>query len=232
MKHNNIKNITLMLNSLNINRKDIPIFLDEILISIKKILIDCKKLNQNDSFYSIIKEINYSFLDSDEKELYDNLNYLLRKREYLKKQINLGKKDKNIPRNLIFTIVSKVCCCFKISNQEEYEKTENDIKNNINKIMEKEKDYNIKKIYITFSNYEIKTILKNKKILIKNDYHILNKSDMSPHDINWENLNVNKIEKIKRRILSYFLIIIFILVYFLLIIIISIAQNTFQRKYN
>ena len=55
---------------------------------------------------------------------------------------------------------------------------------------------------------------------------------MSPHDINWENLNIDMTSRLKRRILSYFLIIILLSAYFLLVIIISAAQNTFQRKYN
>jgi hypothetical protein len=38
---------------------------------------------------------------------------LLRKKEYLKEKINSGEKDKEIPRNLILTILSKICKCLK-----------------------------------------------------------------------------------------------------------------------
>ena len=74
--------------------------------------------------------------------------------------------------------------------------------------------------------------MKNKIILVDNKKYKLKKADMHPQDINWENLNINKKSKIKRRILSYLLIFIFLFSYYLLVTIISAYQNTFQRKYN
>ena len=233
MRQNNIKNITLKIDTLNIEREKIPHFLNELLISIKNKLLSLNIINQNDSYYSMIKEINYSFLNSEEKDLYDKLNYLLRKRVFLLEKINTEDKDKPIPRNLILTILSKIFCCLSKTYFQEFEKTEKDLKEILDKIYKrKESDYELRKIYITFSNYEIKSLLKNQKILIENEYHILKKCDMSPHDINWENLNVDKKKKLIRRIISYFLIVILLFAYFLIVIIISVAQNTFRRKYN
>ena len=233
MKLNSIKNRTLMINTLDIEREKIPKFLNELLISTKNKLLELNILQQDDNYYSIIKEINYSFMNSDEKELYDKFNYLLRKKEYLNEKINSQEKDKEIPKNLIFTLLSKICKCFKTTYQQEYNNMEKELNEIFTKIIEQRpKDYHIKKIYITFSKYEIKSILKNKKILIGNDYHTLKKSDMSPQDINWENLNIGMTNRLKRRIISYLLIIILLSAYFLLVIIISSAQNTFQRKYN
>lgn len=62
--------------------------------------------------------------------------------------------------------------------------------------------------------------------------HTLKEPDMFPNDINWENLNVTKKERIFRTFLSYFFLIIFIIVYLLIILVISRIQGTFQRKYN
>lgn len=233
MKQNNIKNITLMIDTLNIKRKDMPTFLNEILLLIKNKLLSFNIINKEDSYFSIIKEINYSFINSDEKEMYDKFNFLLRKKEYLKEKINSGEKDKFIPRSLILTILSKICKCLNKTYQQEYEETEKEIEKIFLNIMDKKDyDYSINKIYITFSKYKIKSLLKNEKLLIGTNYHILKKSDISPHDINWENLNVSTKERLYRRILSYLCIIVLILVYFLIVIIISIAQNTFQKKYN
>ena len=92
-------------------------------------------------------------MNSDEKELYDKFNYLLRKKEYLNEKINSQEKDKEIPRNLIFTILSKICKCFKITFQQEYNNTEKELNKVFTKIIEqKSKDYHIKKIYINFQN--------------------------------------------------------------------------------
>jgi hypothetical protein len=118
LKQNNIisiKNTTLMINDLDIERKNILSFINKILKSLK---------DSGGNILNYIKEINYSFLDSEEKELYDKLNFLLRKREYLIKEIELGKKDEAIERSLIFTILSKICKCFIITYQKEYKDTE------------------------------------------------------------------------------------------------------------
>ena len=233
MRQNNLKNLTLMIDTLDIKRKEIPTILNEILISIKNQLISLNIITKEDSYFPIIKEINYSFINSDEKELYDKFNFLLRKKEYLKEKIDSGEKDKEIPRNLILTILSKMCKCLKKTYQQEYKENEKDLEKTILNILEKKDyEYSIYKIYITFSKYEIKSLLKNEKIVIGTNYHTLKKSDMSPHDINWENLNVTTKERLYRRILSYLGIVVLILVYFLIVIIISLAQNTFQRKYN
>ena len=233
MRQNNLKNLTLMIDTLDIKRKEIPTILNEILISIKNKLISLNIITKEDSYFPIIKEINYSFINSDEKELYDKFNFLLRKKEYLKEKIDSGEKDKEIPRNLILTILSKICKCLKKTYQKEYEENDKELEKTILNILEKKDyEYSIYKIYITFSKYEIKSLLKNEKILIGTNYHTLKKSDMSPHDINWENLNVTTKERLYRRILSYLGIVVLILVYFLIVIIISLAQNTFQRKYN
>jgi hypothetical protein len=113
MRQNNLKNLTLMIDTLDIKRKEIPTILNEILISIKNKLISLNIITKEDSYFPIIKEINYSFINSDEKELYDKFNFLLRKKEYLKEKIDSGEKDKEIPRNLILTILSKICKCLK-----------------------------------------------------------------------------------------------------------------------
>lgn len=233
MKLNSIKSITLMIDNIDIEKDEIPLFLNKLLISINNQLIYLNQINQNDLYYSLIRGINFSFLNPDEKDFYDKLNYLLRKRIYLIEKIKAGDGNKDIPRNLIFTIISKLCRCFKITYQTEYEQTEKELKKMLIKNMEnKETHFKLKKIYITFSKYEIKRILKNQKILINNEYFTLKKSDMSPHDINWENLNIEPKEKLKRKFISYILLIVFVFVYFLIIIIISIAQNSFQRTFN
>jgi len=233
MRQNNIKNLTLMIDTLDIKRKEMFKALNEILVLIKNKLISLNIITNEEPYFQIIKEINYSFVNSDEKEIYDKFNFLLRKKEYLKEKVNSGEKDNSIPRSSILTILSKISRCFKKTYQEEFEENEKELEKTLLKIKEKKDyDYSINKIYITFSKYEIKSLLKNEKILIGNNYHTLKKSDMSPHDINWENLNVSAKERLYRRIISYLLIVILILIYFLIVIIISIAQNTFQRKYT
>jgi hypothetical protein len=70
-----------------------------------------------------------------------------------------------------------------------------------NILKNKENIKNIKKIYITFSSYKIKTKFKNKEIIIGNKSCALKKSDMLPYDINWENLNFKV--KIFRRLYQF-----------------------------
>ena len=128
-----IKNMTLMINDLNIERKNIPSFLNKILKSLKD------KSKSGGDLFDYIKEINYSFLDSEEKEIYDKLNFLLRKREYLIKEIKSGNKNKSIERNLIFTILSKICNCFIITYQKEYENTVQELKKVLNELLIRKK---------------------------------------------------------------------------------------------
>ena len=56
------------------------------------------ELHQDNTF-SFIREINYSFVNSDDKKLYEELNNLLRKKEYLVSKIkNIGENEK-VPMN-------------------------------------------------------------------------------------------------------------------------------------
>ena len=81
-----IKNLTLMIDTINV-KNDIPFFINELLFSIKKKILDIKIVSKNEDPYSLIKEINFSIINQEEKELYDNFNHLLRKRECLKEKI-------------------------------------------------------------------------------------------------------------------------------------------------
>ena len=58
--------------------------------------------------------------------------------------------------------------------------------------------------------------MKNETLLVDNKKYKLKKVDMYPHDINWENLNIDKKCRILRKILSYFLIIFFFFLIFYL----------------
>ena len=227
-----IKNMTLIINTIKIEKEKLPFILSEILKGIKNELLLYNNEYEN-PYFSLIKEINYSFIDNEEKKIYDKLNFLLRKKDYLLTKFESTERDMAIPRNFICTILSKIFRKIKITYIEEYKKTEKELREVLLNIV-KRRDSNkfIKKIYITFSNYEIKKFLKNKKIIIEDEYHKLKKADMYPHDIIWENLNISKKEKIKKLILSYFLMIIFLLFYIFLIIIISRVQSTFEREYN
>ena len=89
MELNSIKSMTLMIDDLDIERKNILLILNKILICLKN------KLNlQDKSIFPLIKEINYSFLDFEEKEIYEKLNLLLRKREFLMKKLDPAIKIK------------------------------------------------------------------------------------------------------------------------------------------
>ena len=74
--------------------------------------------------------------------------------------------------------------------------------------------------------------MKKETIKINNKNYQFKNADMFPHDINWENLNINKTKRFIRIIFSYFLIIIVIFVYFLIIIVLSKLKKNFERKYN
>ena len=228
-----IKNVTLMIDSISIEKGKILFALNQILLEIKNILSKNEIVPNISKNYSFIKEINYSILNSEEKELYDKFNLLLKKRDYLDYLIKKEGENGALPRNFIFMILSKICKCFKKTHKQEYDKNEKELKKIfINIIKRKDNNEKIKKIYITFSSYEIKQKLKNKKISIENKLYTLKKSDLYPHDINWENLNIDKRTKICRRVCSYFLLIIFIFALFIIIFIISILQNTFERRFN
>jgi hypothetical protein len=126
--------MTLMIDDLDIERKNILLILNKILICLKN------NLNlQDKSIFPLIKEINYSFLDFEEKEIYEKLNLLLRKREFLNEKIGSGHKNKAIPRNIIFTILSKMSKYFIITYQEEFESTEKELKELLYEIIYKKK---------------------------------------------------------------------------------------------
>ena len=134
MELNSIKSMTLMIDDLDIERKNILLILNKILICLKN------KLNlQDKSIFPLIKEINYSFLDFEEKEIYEKLNLLLRKREFLNEKIGSGHKNKAIPRNIIFTILSKMSKYFIITYQEEFESIEKELKELLYEIIYKKK---------------------------------------------------------------------------------------------
>jgi len=196
-----IKNMTLMINTIKIEKEKLPCILSEILKGIKNKLLLYNNEYEN-PYFSLIKEINYSFIDNEEKKLYDKLNFLLRKKDYLLTKVESPERDKVIPRNLICTILSKIFSKIfrklKITYREEYEKTEKELREVLlNIVKRRDNNKSINKIYITFSNYEVKKFLKNREIKIENEYHKLKKADMYPHDIIWENLNISKKEKIK-----------------------------------
>ena len=60
MKLNSIKSITLMIDNIDIEKDEIPLFLNKLLISINNQLIYLNQINQNDLYYSLIREINFS----------------------------------------------------------------------------------------------------------------------------------------------------------------------------
>ena len=223
-----LKNLTLMIDNIDIPITKIYVIINDILNKMKNF----QQFNQDNEF-SFIREINYSFINSEDKELYEELNELLRKKEYFEEKIRNFRENENVPMSCVVKLFSKVFKCCNKTIKEEYEETKNKLKITlINILKNKENIKNIKKIYITFSSYNIKKFFKNKEILIENKNYILKKTDMYPHDINWENLNLNLKEKILRRIISYCILIIFMLCYFLIILIISKVQGNFQRNYN
>jgi len=227
VKLNSIKNLTLMIDNLDIEKKNIPSFLNNFLKSLK----DHPEHHQ--PFWQYIREINYSFLDYEEKEIYDKLNFLLLKREQLINKIESDKANNPIERSLIFTLLSRIWKRFVITYKKENENTEKELIKILNKIKDrKDNNYNIRKLYITFSSYEIKSKFKNQNILIDGKNYKLKKADMYPHDINWENLNINKKSRILRKIISYLAIIFFLLSYYLIVTILSIFENNFNKKYN
>ena len=225
----NIKNLTLMIDSISIEKDKIISYLSKVLLQIKNILFQAGSL-QNQQYYQCIREINYSFLNSEEKELYEEFNSLLQKRNYLESIIRNGGGNRNLKRSVIKDLL---CCCCQNTYKEEFKENEKELKKVFKKILQKEKNTEkIKKIYITFSSYKDKKNLKNRKIQIDGEFYILKKADLYPNDINWENINKNKPIKIIRRIISYFLLIIFMFIVFLGNLIISRIQNSFERKYN
>ena len=233
-ENKNIKNLTLMIDSINIERNNVVPFLNRVLLCIKNILNQDGK-SENNQYYEYIREINYSFLNGEEKKLYEQFNNLLQKKYYLESIIKNGKGNETLPRNIIFKIFSTIfcfnCCCRK-TYKIEYLSNEKELKEIFKKIEQEQNSENIKKIYITFSSYKYKKIFKNKKIEIDHQFYILKKADLFPNDINWENLNINKGKKYILRFISYFLLAIFIFSFFLIILFISRVQNTFERKYN
>ena len=222
-KVNNItlKDLTIMLDNLDIKKTNLPSVLNSIIFEINTKI-------ENFSLYDI-QEINYSFINSEEKELYEELNKLIIKNRYLEKNIS----NKEYPRCCLFRVLFTVLFCFKTTFKEEYMNNQKKLKNIINKIL-KEKDPcdNIRKIYITFYTHEHKEIMRQNSILIDNKKYIFKNADMHPHDINWENLNISSKERKIRRILSYLIIIIFMIVYFIIIVFLSKAKNNFEKKFN
>ena len=216
-----IKDLTIMIDNLDIKKTSLPSVLNSII----------SQINSKSENYLLhyIQEINYSFINSEEKELYEELNNLIIKNRYLEKNLS----NRTYPRCCLFKVLFKVLFCFKKTYKEEYINNQKKLKRILNKILiEKDSSDNIKKIYITFSSYEYKEIVKQNSILIDDKIYVLKNADMHPHDINWENININSKERIKRRFLSYLIIIIFIIVYFIIIIFLSKAKNKFEKKFN
>ena len=103
----NIKNLTLMIDSISIEKDKIIPYLSKVLLQIRNILFQAGSL-QNQQYYQCIREINYSFLNSEEKELYEEFNSLLQKRNYLESIIRNGGGNRNLPRSVIKDLL---CCC-------------------------------------------------------------------------------------------------------------------------
>lgn len=136
-------------------------------------------------------------------------------------------------KGYIFELLLKIFRCFKKTYKEELKETENELKKLIIKmIKKKDSKENIKKIYLTFNTYEERQQMKNHKILIENEYHYFKNADMSPNDINWENLNISKINKFYRIVASYLLLITFICFYFLIILLISKIQISYEKYFH
>lgn len=76
LKHSdvNIKNMTLMIDNIDIDKEKILIAINEIFKEIKKIINEDEEIFKSININEIIKEINYSILNTDEKELYENFN--------------------------------------------------------------------------------------------------------------------------------------------------------------
>ena len=144
----NIKSNTLMINTLNINREKIPIILNEILRQMKNILKENKEEFEINNINKIIREINYSIIDDDEKELYENFNNLLKEKAYLQTKIG---KNEIMPRSLLVNLLSKICKCFKKTYEDQLKKVEKELKEEYLKIIKlKENEEKIKKIYFFF----------------------------------------------------------------------------------
>ena len=153
----------------------------------------------------------------------------MRKKEYLEKNLNLHHNSKSYVLEAIF----KIFRCFKNTNKEELEETQKELKKLIIEIIKKkDSKENIKKIYVTFNTYEERQKMKEFKILIEKEYHYFKNADMSPHDINWENLNINKMNKFLRIVISYLLLVIFLFSYFLIILLISKVQVSYQDHFH
>ena len=225
-----IKDLTLMIDTINIPRERLPYALNDIIKSINKILLENLKQYYNDFLFPFksLKEINYSFIDYEEKKLYKQLNLLLRKKIYLEKN-----HTTKIKKSFIFEILFRIFHCIKIFNKNELEETEKEIKKLIIKLIKrKDSEENIRKIYITFHTYKEKQEMKKYKIVIENEYHNLKNADMSPHEINWENLNVSKENKLLRIVISIFLLISLIFSYFLIILLITKVKISYEKYFN
>ena len=215
-----IKDLTIMIDNLDIKKTSLPSVLNSIISQIN---------SKSENILQYIQEINYSFINSEEKELFEELNNLIIKNRYLEKNLS----NRIYPRSCLFRVLFKVLFCFKKTYKEEYINNQKKLKRILNKILiEKDSSDNIKKLYITFSSYKYKEIIKQNSILIDDKKYVFKNADMHPHDINWENININSKEKIKRRFLSYLIIIIFIIAYFIIIIFLSKAKNNFEKKFN
>ena len=220
----NIKDLTLMIDNLDVKKTNLPKILNSIIHLISNKI--------NTTFYFEIQEINYSFINSEEKELFEEFNYLYIKKIYLEKELKEN-SNKELPRSILFKILFKIFFCFKKTYKEEYINTKNKLKSNINKIISmKDSPDNIRKIYITFTDYNAKEKMKNASISINDKIYKFKNADMSPHDINWENININNYQKIMRIFLSYFILFLFIGIYFMLIIFLSKLKNNFENKFN
>ena len=225
-----IKDLTLMIDNINISRERLPYALNDIIKSINKILLENLSQYYNDSIFPFksLKEINYSFIDYEEKKLYKQLNLLLRKKEYLE-----NNHEKKIKKGFIFEILFRILHCIKIFNKNELEETEKEIKKLIIELIKrKDSEENIRKIYITFHTYKERQEIKKYKILIENEYHNLKNADMSPHEINWENLNISKENKLFRIVISIFLLIALIFSYFLIILLITKVKISYEIYFN
>ena len=91
---------------------------------------------------------------------------------------------------------------------------------------------NIRKIYITFTDYNAKEKMKNASISINDKIYKFKNADMGPHEINWENININNYQKIMRIFLSYFILFLFIGIYFMLIIFLQRFKKSREYKYK
>ena len=119
-KELNIKNLSLMIDDVDFPKEKMPFVLNYIIKSLNLLL--------KQKTFLFLQEINYSFINNEEKELYNNLNFAFKKLIFLQNKIDSGKKNDFIERNILIGILSKIFVSLKKTYQEEYDETKKKIK--------------------------------------------------------------------------------------------------------